>query len=406
VFVHGAAATPNTLLDALVEQHDRLRVVELIHLHTFGEATYAQPEYAASFRVANLFVGGNMRGLLDGSRIDYLPLFLSEIPQLFRSRRRPLDVALIHCSPPDEHGYCSLGCSVDVAVAAVESASMVIAQINPRMPKVHGDGFVPLSSIDWCVEVDQELPEHPPRELSAAERSIGRFAAELIEDGATLQMGIGAVPDAVLEALKDHRHLGVHSEMWSDGLLPLIESGAVDNVYKTVHPGKTVAAFVMGSRRLYDFVHDNPSAVLLDVGYVNSVGVIARNPKVTAINSAVEVDLTGQICADSIGSRIISGVGGQMDFIRGASLSEGGKPIIALPSRTRRGEPRIVPTLRPGAGVVTTRAHVQHVITEYGAVDLYGKTLDERAKLLMSIAHPEDQEGLDRAWHEMRGNVH
>jgi len=402
VFIHGGAATPEVLVDALVEQAKRLRDVELIHLHTSGEARYASAEYARSFRVANLFVGANMRGQLDGSRVDYLPLFLSEIPNLFRSGRRALDVALVQVSPPDRRGYCSLGVSVDVARAAVDSARTVIAQVNSNMPRVHGDGFVHIDEFDWLVEHDSPLPEVPAREPTEEEQAIGHHAAELIEDGATLQMGIGAGPDAVLAALKGHRRLGVHTEMWSDGLLPLLECGAVDNSRKIVHPGRTVSGFVVGTHKVYDYIDDNPTITQYDIGYVNRVNVINRNPKVTAINSAVEIDLTGQVCADSIGHRVISGVGGQMDFIRGAMTSPGGKPIIALTSRTQKGIPRIVPTLRPGAGVVTTRAHVQFVVTENGAVDLYGKTLNERAQLLTSIAHPDDQEDLDRTWRETR----
>jgi acyl-CoA hydrolase len=376
-----------------------LRDVELIHLHTIGPARYADASYAQSFRVANLFVGANVRGRLDMQRVDYLPCFLSEIPQLFRSRRRPLDVALVHVSPPDRHGYCTLGTSVDVAAAAVDVATTVVAQVNARMPRVHGDGLVHISDIDHLVEVDDPLPEEPPPALSDEEHAIGRHTASLVDDGATLQMGIGAVPDAVLAALSNHRHLGIHTEMWSDGALALIESGAVDNSRKKVHPGKTVSGFVMGTRALYDFIDDNPSVVQLDIGYVNSAGVIARNPNVVAINSAVEIDLTGQVCADSVGSRVISGVGGQMDFIRGASLSPGGRPIIALTSRSAKGMPRIVASLRAGAGVVTTRAHVHFVVTEYGIADLYGRTLDERARALVAIAHPDDRESLARAWH-------
>ncbi len=402
VFLHGGAATPLALVDALIGAASRLHDVELIHLHTSGEAKYADPEFKGSFRVANLFVGDNLRGRLDGDRVDYLPCFLSEIPQLFRSGRRALDIAMVQVSPPDHRGYCSLGVSVDVARAAVDSAKVVIAQVNRHMPRVHGDGFVHIDELDWLVEHDAPLPESPPQPPSDEAQAIGHHAAELIEDGATLQMGIGAVPDAVLAALKGHRHLGVHTEMWSDGLLPLLECGAVDNSRKQVHPGRTVSGFVVGTKAVYDFMDDNPTITQYDIGYVNRVSVIKRNPRVTAINSAIEIDLTGQVCADSIGHRVISGVGGQMDFMRGAMTSEGGKPIIALTSRTKKGIPRIVPALRPGAGVVTTRAHVRFIITENGAVDLYGKTLNERAELLISIAHPDDQEALERAWHETR----
>lgn len=402
VFIHGGAATPTALVNAVVEQADRLRDVEFIHIHTEGEATYADEKYAESFRVANLFVGGNMRKRLDGERVDYLPCFLSEIPNLLRSGRRPINVALLHLSPPDEHGLCTFGVSVDVVPAAVEAADIIIAQINPNMPRAHGDGSIHIDQIDRWIELDAPIPEFPPAPLTDIEHAIGRHAANLIDDGATLQMGIGAIPDAVLAALHNHKNLGIHTEMMSDGALALIESGAVDNSRKVNHPGKTVSGFVMGTRKLYDFMHDNPRAVLLDAGYVNNVRVVANNPNVVAINSAVEVDLTGQVCADSVGHRILSGVGGQMDFIRGASLSEGGKPIIALPSRTRKGQPRVVPTLRSGAGVVTTRAHVHYVITEYGVADLYGKTLDERARALVEIAHPEDREDLARTWHDVR----
>ncbi|RMG09050.1 MAG: acetyl-CoA hydrolase/transferase family protein [Planctomycetota bacterium] len=405
VFVQGGVATPLALVDALVERADRLRDVELIHLHTCGEARYAAPEFAASFRVANLFVGPNMRPRMREG-VEYLPCFLSEIPQLFRSGRRPLDVALIHVSPPDAHGYCTLGTSVDVVRAAIDAADLVLAQVNPNMPRVHGDGFIHLDAIDYHVEVDAPIPEIPRPQLTETERRIGEHVAGLVEDGSTLQMGIGAVPDAVLAALKGHRHLGIHTEMWSDGALDLIECGAVDNSRKRTHPGKTVSGFLMGSRRLYDYVHDNPAVVQLDIAYVNDPAVIQRNPKVVAINSAVEVDLSGQVCADSIGSQIISGVGGQMDFMRGASLSPGGKPIIALPSRTRRGEPRIVPRLKKGAGVVTTRAHVHYVVTEYGVADLYGRTLHERFEALVAIAHPDDRAWLEERYHRMRRRGH
>jgi acyl-CoA hydrolase len=309
-----------------------------------------------------------------------------------------IDVALVQVSPPDRHGYCSLGTSVDVARAAVESARVVIAEINEQMPRVHGDGILHVSHIDFSIRTNRPLPEHKLPPLTEVEQKIGSHVASLIEDGATLQIGIGAVPDAVLAALKHHRNLGIHTEMWSDGVLDLIEAGAVTNTRKRVHPGKTVSGFVMGTKRLYDFIHDNPAVVQLDSSYVNDPAVIRRNPKVVAINSAVEVDLTGQVCADSVGHRIISGVGGQMDFMRGASISEGGKPILAFTSRAGNGKARIVPTLQPGAGVVTTRAHVHYIATEWGIADLYGRSLNERASALISISHPADREALERQW--------
>lgn len=401
VFVHGGAATPLVLLDALVAQAERLRNVELTHLHTHGSPRYADAEFAGHFSVANLFVGANMRAKIDHERVDYVPVFLSETPQLFRRGVRRADVALLSVSPPDRHGYCTLGTSVDVARAVVETTPILIAQINHQMPRVHGDGAVHIDRLAHVVEVDQPLPEHPSHPPTDVEMRIGEFVSSIINDGATLQMGIGAIPDAVMLALKNHRNLGIHTEMFSDGAVELIQSGAVDNSQKRVHPGRSVATFLIGTRKLYDFVNDNPTTLLLDVAYTNNTSVIARNPKVTAINSAVEIDLTGQVCADSIGHTVISGVGGQMDFIRGASIVPDGKPIIALPSRAK-GNSRIVPALKPGAGVVTTRAHVHYVITEHGIAELFGKTLNERAHALINIAHPDDRDQLDRAWHDTR----
>lgn len=401
VFIHGGAATPTKLIEGLVEQADHLRDVELMHLHTMGDAPYAAARFSKSFRVTNFFVGANLRDRIGHDRVDYLPCFLSEIPALFKSGRFTLDVALIHISPPDAHGFCSLGTSVDIARAAVDNAKLVLAQVNQQMPRTHGDSFIHLDQISHYIEVDEPLPESPPAPVKNQDKIIGQYIVDLIEDGSTLQTGIGSIPDAVLASLKNHRHLGIHTEMWSDGTLELIKCGAVDNSRKVIHPGKTVSGFIIGTKAVYDFIHDNPSVVQLDIGYVNNPFNIARNPKVVAINSAVEIDLTGQVCADSIGSRIISGVGGQMDFIRGASLSRNGKPIIALPSRTRHGESRIVPVLNTGAGVVTTRAHVHYVVTEYGVADLYGKTLQKRAKELIRIAHPEDRENLEKSWHQL-----
>ncbi len=398
VFIHGAAATPNILIDALIEHSDRLRDVEIIHIHTEGEAKYASSQFEKSFRVVNLFVGTNIRDRLNGDRVDYLPCFLSEIPQLFLSGKRPIHVALLHLSPPDQHGYCTLGTSVDVAKTAFHCADIVLAQINQQMPRTHGDGFLHISHLDHYVEVDVPLPQPKKIFLTESEKDIGKYVSELIEDGSCLQIGIGSVPDAVLASLENHRHLGLHTETWSDGVLNLIQRGVIDNSEKKVHVDKSVSSFVLGSQAVYDFVHDNPAVVQLCADYINNPNVICRNDKVVAINSAVEVDLTGQICADSVGSRIISGVGGQMDFMRGASLSEGGKPIIALTSRTRKGASRLVPQLKSGAGVVTTRTHAHYIVTEYGVANLYGKTLNERARALISIAHPEDRENLEKEW--------
>jgi 4-hydroxybutyrate CoA-transferase len=397
VFVHSIAAAPQPLIAALTCRAPELRDVEIVHIHTEGAAPYAAPQYAHSFNVNALFVGANVRDAMAPAEPDYIPVFLSEVPALFRTGILPIDVALIQVSPPDRHGFCSLGVSVDVTRAAIHAARHVIAQVNPHMPRTHGDGLIHLNQINYAVEADDPLPEKPPHTLNDIERAIGKHCAGLIDDGATLQMGIGAIPDAVLAALGDHRDLGVHSEMFGDGVIELVERGVITGEKKRIHPGKLVATFVMGTRRLYDFVDDNPQVVLLDVAYVNDTAVIRRNPRVTAINSAIEVDLTGQVCADSIGTRQYSGVGGQMDFIRGASLSEGGKPIIALPSVTRRGETRIVPYLKQGAGVVTTRAHVHWVVTEYGAVNLYGKNLRQRARALIEIAHPDHRADLERA---------
>lgn len=396
VFIHSVAAAPNRLIDAMTQRAPELRKVEVMHLHTEGDAPYTRPEFKKSFFTNALFVGANTRAAVREGRGDYIPVFLSEIPGLFRNKIIPLDVALITVSPPDKHGFCSLGTSVDVSRAAVQSAKTVIAQINPHMPRTHGDGLIHESEINFAIEVNDPLHEFVPGEPTETEIIIGRHVANLIEDGSTLQMGIGAIPNAVLAALAGHKNLGIHTEMFSDGVMPLIESGVINNQEKRIHPGKVVAGFVMGTRSLYDYIDDNPQVAMLDIAYVNDSAVIRRNPRVVAINSAIEVDLTGQVCADSIGKMMFSGVGGQMDFIRGASLSEGGKPIIALPSRTSKGISRIVPYLKEGAGVVTTRAHVHYVVTEYGVANLYGKNMHQRARALIDIAHPSDREALEK----------
>jgi acyl-CoA hydrolase len=401
IFIHSVAAAPQQLIRAMTDRAPELRNVEIVHLHTEGAAPYTAPGMQDSFRLNALFVGANAREAVQSGRADYIPNFLSEVPGFFRKGILPIDVALVHVSPPDAHGYSTLGVSVDVSLAAVETARVVIAQVNPNMPRVHGEGVIHHSRFQamvWCEDPILDTPVTTPDALSC---EIGRQVSELVEDGATLQVGIGAIPNAVLSQLGNHKDLGIHSEMFSDGILPLVEKGVITGRYKKKRPEKIVGGFVLGSGALYDFINDNPIVELLDIGYVNNTYNIMQNPKVTAINSAMEVDLTGQVCADSIGSKIYSGVGGQMDFIRGASLSEGGKPIIALPSRTRSGAPRIVPVLKQGAGVVTTRAHVHYVVTEYGIANLYGMNLRQRAKALINIAHPDDREMLEKAVCEM-----
>jgi 4-hydroxybutyrate CoA-transferase len=394
VFVQSVAAAPRRLIEAMTARAPELSVVEIVSLHTEGEAPYAAAGMERSFRVNALFVGANTRQAVEEGRADYVPVFLSEVPSLFRTGLLPIDVALVHVSPPDKHGYCSLGVSVDVTHAAVEVARTVIAQVNPRMPRTHGDALIHVDQIDQLVEVDDAIYELAPKALTDTERAIGRHIADLVDDGSTLQFGIGAIPQATLAALSDHHRLGIHTEMLSDGVVDLVEKGVVTGEMKKLNHGKIVAGFAHGTRRLYDFLDDNSAVAMLDLGYVNDPAIIKLNPKVCAINSALEVDLTGQICADSIGDRQYSGVGGQMDFIRGAALSEGGKPIIALPSCTSAGESRIVSMLRPGAGVVTTRAHVHFVVTEHGIADLFGKNLRQRAAALIAIAHPKHRDVL------------
>lgn len=398
VFVHGGAATPHILLLALANRASELWNVEIVSISMQGDAVIADKKFRDSFRVNSLFVSQNIREAVNDGRADYVPVFLSEIPILFRRNILPLDVAIVQVSPPDKHGYCSLGVSVDVAATAVRTARTVIAQVNPRMPRTLGDGIFQIEDFDAVVYGEQELPEVTySGEVSEISRRIGAYCAELVEDGATLQMGIGAIPDAVLASLTNHRELGVHTEMFSDGIIPLIQNGTITNQHKRKHRGRTVTSFLLGSRKLYDFVDDNPAVMALNIDYVNDTSIIRTNPKVTAINSAIEVDITGQVCADSIGMYHYSGVGGQMDFVRGAALSEGGKPIIALPSVTSKGISRISSYLKPGAGVVTTRAHAHYVVTEYGVAYLYGKNMRQRAKALINIAHPNHREDLERA---------
>lgn len=403
IFVQGAAMTPNRLLNAICQRYRELREVEIVSIHTDGEVLFAREPYRNSFRINTCFVGSNIRDVVNTNRGDYIPIFLSEIHLLFRRNILPVDVAVVQVSPPDKHGYCSLGVSVDVTLPAVQCARRVIAQVNPMVPRTHGDGIVHVSQIDAMVEVNEPIHQYATGEISEIEARIGRHVASLIEDGATLQMGIGSIPNAVLSNLGGHRRLGIHTEMFTDGILTLVEAGVVTGEEKALEPNMIVTCFAAGSQKLYDFIDDNPLVHFKEAAYTNDTANIRRNPKVTAINSAIEIDLTGQICADTIGSLQYSGVGGQMDFIRGAALSEGGKPIIALPSVTAKGISKITPFLRHGAGVTTTRAHVHYVATEYGVVNLFGKNLKQRAEALVSIAHPDHRESLQAAARERFG---
>ncbi len=401
VFIHGGAATPAHLIKALQNRHDEIEDIELVSITNLGDINFDKPEYGKSFFFNSLFVSANTRSVANSNDGDYVPVFLSQIPQLFRKSILPIDVALIQVSPPDAHDYCSLGTSVDVAKAAVETAKTIIAQVNPKMPRTHGDGFLHIKKIHSLVWHETDLPEVDySSKVSDAVISIGKNVASLIDDGATLQMGIGSIPDQVLQNLQDHKNLGIHTEMLSDGIIPLLKKGVINNSHKKLNVGRSVTGFMLGTRKLYDFVADNPSIRVMDIAYVNDTSIIRQNPKATAINSAIEIDLTGQVCADSIGTYQYSGIGGQMDFIRGASLSEDGKPIIALPSVTSKGTSRIVPFLKEGAGVVTTRGHVHWVVTEYGIVNLFGKNLKQRGRSLISIAHPDHRESLERFFHE------
>jgi len=398
VFVQGGASTPLYLLRGLASRAHALKNVEIVSMSMLGDITINAPHFKGSFYFNSLFVSPPIRKNVNGENGDYIPIFLSEIHQLFESGKMALDVALIHVSPPDKHGFCSLGMSVDVARSAQKHAKKVIAQVNPNMPRTHGDGMVHVEKIDYFVECEDELPEVDYRtKIGECERNIANHVASLIDDGSTLQMGIGTIPDAVLECLTSHRDLGVHTEMFSNGVMDLMKSGVINNRFKHKHRFKTATAFAIGNRQLYDFVDDNPEFVFLNASCVNDGYVIRSNPKVVAINSAIEIDITGQICADSIGTYQYSGVGGQMDFIRGAALSSGGKPIIAMASTSKNGVSKITSFLNQGAGVVTTRAHVHYVVTENGIADLFGKNLKQRAEALRDIAHKDHQEELDKS---------
>ncbi|WP_418638297.1 acetyl-CoA hydrolase/transferase family protein [Winogradskyella sp.] len=401
VYIQAAAAAPQALVKALSARHEELRNVEVCHLHTEGEAPYADPKLKGSFHVNSFFIGKNVRHTLKAGNGSYTPVFLSELPRLFQQHILDLDVVLIQVSVPDRHGYCSLGVSVEASLAAIDNAKCVIAQVNPQMPRTHGAGIIHMTEIDYFVESDEALPVHHMAEPNAIESKIGDYVAGLVEDRSTLQMGIGSIPNAVLTRLTNHKDLGLHTEMFSDGVIDLILNDVINGNYKKINRGRSLATFLIGSKRLYDYVDDNPFVEMRASNYTNNAAYIKQNPKMVAINSAIEVDVTGQVCADSIGASMYSGVGGQMDFIRGASLSQGGKAIIALPSVTKNGISRIVPVLKPGAGVVTTRAHVHYVVTEYGIANLFGKTIKNRVKALVDIAHPDHREAIDRAYFEM-----
>lgn len=401
IFSHGSACTPNFLIDELAKQSSRLKNVEFVSITQQGNVEIAKPQYKESFYINSLFVSTPVRAAVNSDHGDFVPVFLSEIPLFFKKGILPIDVAMITVSPPDQHGYCTLGTSVDVARSAVDTAKIIIAQVNPRMPRTHGDGMIHYTKIHKMVWHEEELlTVDYGAKVGTEELLIGKNVAELIDDRSTLQMGIGTIPDAVLKCLHNHKDLGVHTEMISDGIVDLVANDVINNKYKGTHLNRTITSFAFGTRKLYDYIDDNPAFEFMDVEHVNYPINIMKNKKMVAINSAIEIDLTGQVCADSIGTFQFSGIGGQMDFMRGAALSDGGKPIIAISSRTKKGVPRIVPYLKPGAGVVTTRGHIHYVVTEFGTAYLYGKSLKQRAKALIHISHPDDREMLEKATFE------
>lgn len=406
VFLTGNCSVPQKLLSALVARAPELKDIEIVQVLTVGPAPHAAPEMEGHLKINTLFISHNIRNTVNEGRADFTPALLSEVPLLFKNGQLPLDVALIHISPPDEHGFCSLGIEAGLIKTPAQVAKVVIAEVNERMPRTLGDSFIHFSKIDYAVPVDYPLAELAMGDTNELSMKIGAHIAELIEDGSTMQMGIGAIPDAVLNFLGDKKDLGVHTELFSDGVMDLVQSGVINNEKKTLHPGKIVAGFIIGTNRLYDFVDDNPIVELHPTEYVNDPFIIAQNSKMVSINSAIEVDLTGQICADSIGPRLYSGVGGQLDFVYGASRSQGGKPIIALPSTATMKDgtiiSRIVTMLKPGAGVVTTRNHVHYVATEFGVAHLYGKSIRQRARALINIAHPDFREELEKEATELR----
>jgi acetyl-CoA hydrolase len=406
IFLTGNCSVPQSIVAALVERAPQLEDVEIVQVLTIGSAEYVDHEVAKHLRVNTLFISENVRAAVNDGRADFTPCLLGEVPLLFSQGILPLDAALIHVSPPDEHGFCSLGVEVGITKTAAASAKVVIAEINPQMPRTLGDAFIHISKIDHVLPVDYKLPEMPMGQPTDLSMQIGKRVADLIEDGSTMQMGIGAIPDGVLHHLGNKKDLGIHTELFSDGVVDLYEAGVITNERKTLHRGKIIAGFLLGTQRLYDFVDNNPVVEMHPTEYVNDPFIISQNEKMVAINSAIEVDLTGQVCADSIGTRLYSGVGGQLDFMRGSARSKGGKPIIALPSTvtTSRGDhfSRIVPTLKPGAGVVTTRNDVHYIATEFGVADLHGKTIRQRARALIDIAHPDQRAGLEQAAIELR----
>jgi acyl-CoA hydrolase len=405
VHIHAIACAPQKLIAAMLARAKagEIRNITVRHLHTEGPAHYAEKDMEGFFQLNSYFVGHNARKATQEGYADYIPIFLGETQRLIREGYTPVDVALISVSPPDKHGYVSLGTSVEATLAAVERADTVIACVNPAVPRAFGDAMIKVGAIDIFTEDNAPLFAATPAEPDEIETAIGKHVAALVEDGATLQMGIGAIPNAVLAQLGNHKNLGIHTEMFADGVLPLVAKGVVNGSQKVTDHGRIVATFLMGSKNLYDFIDDNPEVMMMDVGYTNNLSIIKKNPKVTSINSAIEVDLTGQVCADSIGTKHFSGVGGQIDFLRGASLSKGGKPILAMSSQTAKGVSKLVPTLKIGAGVVTTRASIHWLVTEFGAVNLFGKSLQERARLIISIAHPGHREALDKAAFERYG---
>ena len=401
VFIHSAAATPNVLVQEMVKRAFELKGVDIYQIHTEGDCSYAREEFKDSFNVHAFFNGNNIRHARNNHiTASYIPIFLSDIPHLFYNKRIELDVALVQLTPPDKHGMCSLGPSVDITISALNTAKKIIAQINPKLPRTFGEQ-IHCSKITKAIYQDSDVFECKSTDPTKVELSIGKNIASLIEDASTLQLGIGNIPNAVLSFLSGHKDLGIHTEMFSDGIIALHEKGIITGKYKKKHPRKIVSSFVLGTKKVYDFIDDNPEVLLLDCSYTNNPHIIAQNPKVVAINSAIEIDLTGQVCSDSIGTRIYSGVGGQMDFIRGAAISAGGKPIIAINSKTERGESKIVPFLKNGAGVVTTRSHVHYIVTEYGVANLHGLTLAERSKQLIAIAAPEHRENLERKFFDI-----